>query len=160
MVERCALALKRSIKNIHACYTDNASVAMQLAALGSEAVVTILQLNEKAEGGCVLSENDCAYVMNTIAEALRTPDLVGKNGARAALQAVKYLAGGGAQTKNATVSTQKGSVASHAPQPKPKLLPKRTRPVPGAPAENTRPVRKAAAKQTLPPKATKRRRRR
>eukprot|EP01043_Picozoa_sp_COSAG02_P023074 COSAG02_NODE_1221_length_13805_cov_24.976653_1_plen_1132_part_00 len=159
MVERCALALKRSIKNIHACYTDNASIAMQLAALGSEAVVTILQLNEKAEGGCVLSENDCAYVMNTIAEALRTPDLVGKNGARAALQAVKYLAGGGAQTKNATVSTQKGSVASHAPQPKPKSPPKRTRPVPGAPAENTRPVRNAQRMEG-PPKVTKRRRRR
>ncbi len=156
MVERCALALKRSIKNIRACYTDNASVAMQLAALGSETVSTILQLNVKAEGGGVLSENDCAYVMNSIAEALRTPELVGKNGARAALQAVKYLAGGGNQTMNAASSTQKGS----GPQPTPTSAAKRARPAPRAPPKKTRPVRQAAAKQTLPPKAAKRRRRR
>ena len=118
MVERCALALKRSIKNIHACYTDNASVAMQLASLGSEAVATILELNERAEGGDTLSEEECEYVLEMIADGLSTPGLDGKNGARAALQAVKYLAGGGVQTK--TSSAPKGTAASRAVKPAPK----------------------------------------
>jgi len=148
MVERCALALNRSIKNIHACYTDNASVALQLEALGSEAVAKILQLNQKAEDGGVLSENERAYVLDTIAEVLTTPELTGKNGARAALQAVKYLAGAGVQTKNA--STAKGPTASRAPKPTPKSAPKKTRPAPtpqSAP-KKTRPAPKAASKKT------------
>jgi jumonji domain-containing protein 2 len=154
MVERCALALKRSIKNIHACYTDNASIAMQLAALGAEAVATILQLNERAEGGDALSTEECECVLATIADGLSTPELVGKNGARAALQAVKYLAGGGVQTKNSSAPKKTGAAAAVAAassakknkKPTPKAVPvKKKRPAPPkkkqpAPAKKKRPA--------------------
>ena len=57
--------------------TDPSSIALQLAALGSEAVQRILELGEQ-EGQ--LAAADADYVLQAVSDALASGALEGKNG--------------------------------------------------------------------------------
>ena len=113
--------------------TDPSSIALQLAALGSEAVQRILELGEQ-EGQ--LAAADADYVLQAVSDALASGALEGKNGvsrhdiagiwvaffsrcqryrcqqAKAGLNSIKYLAGAG---KPSTGGARGGAKAK--PQP-------------------------------------------
>eukprot|EP01044_Picomonas_judraskeda_P021983 COSAG03_NODE_5329_length_1273_cov_2.456559_1_plen_341_part_01 len=91
LVLRCAKALRRASSNLPS-YVAEASIQLQLGALGAAAMRQILTLSVK-EGA--LDEQEKQYVLKTLDTAMRCPTLEGKNGAKAALNVVKWLGGGG-----------------------------------------------------------------
>eukprot|EP01043_Picozoa_sp_COSAG02_P065116 COSAG02_NODE_9727_length_2129_cov_3.018227_2_plen_458_part_00 len=93
MVERCAKALETSPHIVRTSYVVDVSIQLQLAAVGRAAASRMLSLNEKIEEGRgPLNSEECQYVLSTLTEALQAPCLEGKNGAKAALHALKHLA--------------------------------------------------------------------
>ena len=108
LVEKCARALKRAASNLPV-YTSPSSIELQVSALGAEAVAKILELS-RSEGE--LSEEDKDYVIESLTRAGRSSSLNTNNGAKAALNSVKYIAGGGnASTARASSSGAAGAKA-------------------------------------------------
>lgn len=91
LVIRCARALKRSAKNLPV-YVSEGAIKLQLAVLGDEAVGKILALGEVAKER-ELTEEESKYVVETLAKGIKHSSLSSQNGAKAALNAVKYIAG-------------------------------------------------------------------
>ena len=94
LVIRCAKALKRSAKNLPV-YVSEGAVKLCLAALGTEVVAKILEhgyATRKRE----LTEEEGKYVVSNLSRALKHSSLAsGQNGAKAALNSVKFISGVG-----------------------------------------------------------------
>ena len=96
LVLRCATALGRSDRNLPV-YTSEASVALQVRALGTETVLKIMALSRKEQQG-VLDRAEKNYIIQAVSRAVKSEvlELSGRsNGAKAGLAALKHVAGAG-----------------------------------------------------------------
>ena len=96
LVLRCATALGRSDRNLPV-YTSEASVALQIRALGTETVLKIMELSRKEQQG-VLDRAEKNYIIQAVSRAVKSEvlELSGRsNGAKAGLAALKHVAGAG-----------------------------------------------------------------
>eukprot|EP01043_Picozoa_sp_COSAG02_P002080 COSAG02_NODE_46_length_45443_cov_36.731497_32_plen_1137_part_00 len=91
LVIHCARALKRSAKNLPV-YVSEPAIKLQLAVLGDDAVGKILALGGASKER-ELTEEESKYVVETLAKGIKHSSLSSQNGAKAALNAVKYIAG-------------------------------------------------------------------
>ena len=92
---RCARALKRSTKNLPV-YTCESACRLQLAKLGKKDVECILKLSQKffgkdGKGRNALAPDECKYVTRRLKSGINS--CCGNAGAKAALAAVKFIAG-------------------------------------------------------------------
>ena len=100
LVLRCAKALGRSASNLPV-YTSESSIALQVEAIGGEAVTKILALSRKEqEGGTELNDGEKRYIVETLDGGRQSTTLVNQNGAKAALAVVKFIAGAGLKMNN------------------------------------------------------------
>ena len=87
LVLRCATALGRSDRNLPV-YTSEASVALQIRALGTETVLKIMELSRKEQQG-VLDRAEKNYIIQAVSRAVKSEvlELSGRsNGAKAGLE--------------------------------------------------------------------------
>ena len=99
LVLRCAKALGRSASNLPV-YTSESSIALQIEAIGGEAVAKILALGRKEQEGTELDDGEKSYIVETLDGGRQSTTLVNQNGAKAALAVVKFIAGAGLKMNN------------------------------------------------------------